>query len=75
DLLDLAVADDIVTKAGSWFSYGETRVGQGRESAKGFLRENPELCKELRRKVLEARLGAVANGRAAAPAEAADGEE
>ncbi|MFZ9692562.1 MAG: recombinase RecA [Phycisphaerales bacterium] len=75
DLLDLAVADDIVTKAGSWFSYGETRVGQGRESAKGFLRENPELCKELRRKVLEARLGAVANGRAAAPAEPADGEE
>jgi recombination protein RecA len=75
DLLDLAVADDIVNKAGSWFSYGETRIGQGRESAKGFLRENPELCKELRRKVLEARLGAPAPARAAAPAEVADGEE
>jgi recombination protein RecA len=75
DLLDLAVADEIVTKAGSWFSYGETRVGQGRESAKGFLRENPELCKELRRKVLDARLGATATPTRPAPAEDASDEE
>ena len=57
DLLDLAVEDNIVNKAGSWFSYGETRIGQGRESAKGFLRENPQMAKEIRGKVLATRLG------------------
>jgi len=57
DLIDLAVEDDIVNKAGSWFSYGETRIGQGRESAKNFLRENPEMAKEIRGKVLATRVG------------------
>jgi len=55
DLLDIAVADSIVEKAGAWFSYGEARLGQGRENAKQFLRDNPELFAEVRRKVLEAR--------------------
>jgi len=57
DLVDLAVEDNIVNKAGSWFSYGEIRIGQGRESAKSFLRENPEMAKEIRGKVLAVRVG------------------
>ncbi len=53
DLLDLAVACDVVEKSGSWFSYGKTRIGQGREASKQFLRENKDLFKEIRAKVLE----------------------
>ncbi len=52
DLVDLAVEDGIAQKAGSWFSYGEVRLGQGRENAKLFLRENPELFEEIRQAVL-----------------------
>jgi len=55
DLLDLAVADDIVEKAGAWFSYGDVRLGQGRENSKRFLKENPELITEIKAKILEAR--------------------
>lgn len=53
DLIDLAVANDIIAKSGAWFSYGEVRLGQGRENAKQFLKENPDLFKEVRQKVLE----------------------
>ena len=56
DLVDLAVADTIIKKAGAWFSYGETRLGQGRENAKQFLRDNPDLFEEIRGKVLEKNL-------------------
>jgi recombination protein RecA len=52
DLIDLAVDANVVDKSGSWFSYGETRIGQGREAAKKFLRENPALFDEIRRNVL-----------------------
>ncbi len=52
DLIDLAVDTNVVEKSGSWFSYGETRVGQGREAAKKFLKDNPALFDEIRRKVL-----------------------
>ena len=52
DLVDLAVAEDIVAKSGAWFSYGDMRLGQGRENAKAFLREHPELFDEIRTKVL-----------------------
>ncbi len=52
DLVDLAVADDIVNKSGAWFSYGEVRLGQGRENAKTFLRENSDLFAEIRQAVL-----------------------
>jgi recombination protein RecA len=55
DLIDLAVADDVVNKSGAWFSYGEVRLGQGRENAKQFLRENPDLFEEIRLKVLDAK--------------------
>jgi recombination protein RecA len=55
DLIDLAVEDNIVAKSGSWFSYGETRMGQGRENAKKFLTVNPEIFDEIKVKVLAAR--------------------
>ncbi|MBX3382622.1 MAG: recombinase RecA [Phycisphaeraceae bacterium] len=55
DLLDLAVDSKIVQKSGAWFSYGEVRVGQGREASKQFLKDNPDLFKEIRQKVLDAR--------------------
>lgn len=51
DLLDLGVAHKVVDKAGSWFSYGEIRLGQGRENARTFLRDNPELAAEVDRKI------------------------
>ena len=55
DLVDLGVAEGIIDKSGSWFSYGDVRLGQGRENAKQFLRENSDLFEEIRRKVLVAR--------------------
>ncbi len=55
DLVDLGVADRVIDKAGAWFSYGEVRLGQGRENAKKFLIENPALAEEIRQKVLEVR--------------------
>ncbi|PHQ78831.1 MAG: recombinase RecA [Phycisphaera sp.] len=56
DLLDLAVETGIVDKAGAWFSYGDIRVGQGREASKRFLGENPDLCDEIKEAVLEKKL-------------------
>jgi recombination protein RecA len=53
DLLDLAVAQDIVAKQGAWFSFGQTRLGQGRENAKSFLKENTEVLDEVARLVIE----------------------
>lgn len=51
ELVDLAADADIVKKAGSWYSYGELRLGQGRENAKVYLEENPELLQEIFDKV------------------------
>ena len=47
ELVDLAVKLDIIQKSGSWFSMGETRVGQGRDAVKNFLKENPDLAQEI----------------------------
>jgi recombination protein RecA len=55
DLLDLAVVEDIVEKSGAWFSYGDIRLGQGRENSKRYFEENPELMAEIRQRVLEAK--------------------
>ncbi|MAX40853.1 recombinase RecA [Gimesia sp.] len=54
DLLDLAVENKIVKKSGSWFSYGELRLGQGRDKSKVILEENPDICEEIKQKVLAA---------------------
>jgi len=47
DILDLGVEKDIIEKRGSFYNYGETRLGQGRENAKSFLRENPAMADEI----------------------------
>lgn len=51
NILDIAVNLDIVEKAGAWFSYNGTRIGQGRENAKQYLKDNPEICAEIEKKV------------------------
>jgi recombination protein RecA len=53
DVLDIAVEQDIVTKRGSFYSYGETRLAQGRENSKSFLMENPEMALEIENLVRE----------------------
>ena len=53
DLIDLAMADKVVDKSGAWFSFGDVRLGQGRENAKSFLRDNPDLAAEIQQRVLE----------------------
>lgn len=54
DVLDLAVEHKIVQKSGAWFSYGDQRLGQGRENVRQFLRDNPELLQRLRTEVIRA---------------------
>ena len=51
DLLDLGVAHRVVEKSGSWYSYGDLRMGQGRENARSFLKDNPELAQEIDHKL------------------------
>jgi len=57
EVIDLGVELNILKKSGSWFSYGETRLGQGRDAVKSLLQDNPELMEELETKIKEA-LGA-----------------
>ncbi len=54
DVLDLGVTHKIVTRSGSWFRYGEDHLGQGKEKARAFLLENPEITDEIRQKVMAA---------------------
>ncbi len=54
EILDLGVDFNIVKKSGSWFSYGETKLGQGREAVKEVIKDNPELAEELEAKIMEA---------------------
>ena len=67
DVLDLATDEKIVQKSGSWFNYGETKLGQGREKARLTLEENPEMFAEIRNRVLDAKghsvAGVSANGK------------
>lgn len=51
DLLDLGTEFNIIQKTGAWYSYGDERLGQGRENAKTFLKENPDLANEIERKI------------------------
>jgi len=52
DLIDLAVTQEIVAKQGSWYSYGDVRLGQGRETARAFLNDNPDMMDEIRQAIL-----------------------
>ncbi|KAF2518939.1 recombinase RecA [Flavobacterium salilacus subsp. salilacus] len=54
EILDLAVEFEIVKKSGSWFSYGDTKLGQGRDAVKALIKDNPELADELEIKIKEA---------------------
>lgn len=51
ELVDMAADIDVINKAGSWYSYGEERIGQGRENAKTFLEDNPEIRQDIERRV------------------------
>lgn len=53
EIIDIGVDANIITKSGSWFSYGEVKLGQGRDAAKQMLKDNPELAEELEAKVRE----------------------
>ena len=53
EIIDLGVELNVIKKSGSWFSYGETKLGQGRESVKSVLQDNPELAQELEAKIFE----------------------
>jgi recombination protein RecA len=53
EVIDMAVEQEIIKKSGSWFSYGETRLGQGRDAVKLLLADNPELTLEIEKKIIE----------------------
>ena len=53
EIIDLGVDNGIIEKSGSWFSYGETKLGQGRDAVKSILVDNPDLCEELEAKIVE----------------------
>ena len=53
EIIDIGTEAGIIDKSGSWFSYGETKLGQGRDSVKKLLKDNPELCDELEKKISE----------------------
>ena len=54
EIVDLGVEYNIIKKSGSWFSYGDSKLGQGRDATKNLLRDNPELCEELEAKIMQA---------------------
>ena len=54
EIIDLAVEKEIIKKSGSWFSYADTKLGQGRDAVKQLIEDNPELAEELETKILEA---------------------
>lgn len=58
EIVDLGVEYSVLKKSGSWFSYGETKLAQGREGVKQLLRDNPELCEELETKIRETMMSA-----------------
>jgi recombination protein RecA len=73
DLIDLAITHKLIDKSGAWFSYGETRLGQGRENVRQFLEQNPDLFKEIDLK-LRRLLGLIKEPKPQAEAKA-DGKE
>ena len=57
EIVDLGTELEIIKKSGSWCSYGESKIGQGRDAVKRLLKDNPELCEELEAKIAEALKG------------------
>lgn len=66
ELLDLGVKANVVDKAGAWYSYKEQRIGQGREAAKDFLKQNPEIAREIENEI-RAGAGVIAQALASTP--------
>jgi len=58
DILDLAMAQKLITRTGAWFRYGDLQIGQGREKARDYLKENPKFTEELKEKILSGGAGA-----------------
>ena len=54
EIVDLGVEHDIIKKSGSWFAYGDSKLGQGRDAVKALLQDNPELCEEIEAKIMKA---------------------
>src|SRR5438270_10965421 len=73
EIIDLGVKANVVEKSGSWFSYDSQRIGQGRENAKQFLREHPEVADAIERKIRE-QSGAVAGAMMASAMEPDEAE-
>ena len=53
EIIDIGSQSGIIDKSGSWFSYGDTKLGQGRDAVKNLLKDNPELCDELEKRISE----------------------
>ena len=75
DLLDLAITAKLVDKTGTWLRYGETHLGQGREKARVFLKDNPAVAKELREKILASKEAVVTVETGGGEAESADDDD
>jgi recombination protein RecA len=76
EVIDLGVAAKIVDKAGAWYSYNGERIGQGKDNAREFLRENPEIAREIENRIRESLgVNAMAEAAIGAPAEVADEKE
>jgi recombination protein RecA len=75
EIIDLGVAHGIVDKAGSWYSYGSDRIGQGKENVREYLKANPEVANEIEKKIRATLLPKTAGASNAASATAADDEE
>ncbi len=73
DLIDLATGIDLVAKSGAWLNYGDVRLGQGRENAKQFLRDNGKVFDEIKAKVIAQKMGEVLGEHPAPPAKATSG--
>jgi len=53
EIIDLAVDNDIIQKSGSWYAYQDTKIAQGKEAAKTFLEDNPEVSEEIEKRIKE----------------------
>ncbi len=75
DVLDLAAAQNIIVKSGAWYSYKDERIGQGRENAKAYLAENPDIFAEVEQAVRDKCLAKIEENDAVAPAQPAKGKD
>jgi recombination protein RecA len=73
-LLDVAVEEGVVKKSGAWYTYEDEQLGQGRENAKRFLRDNPELAMQLQARVYQA-VGLATDAQETAEGEASEASE